>query len=165
GSGAEAIHKILKGMNLKKGSQCFHRAYLWAFDTSTKQNLFTEKAFLFFTPKYIRQYRYKWWFHVAPLLRNPLAPDQDRMIDPWFLTGPRPIQRWTDEFMKNKAVCPVIPVYVAHDQHYADGWCYMRITPMYYYHPNTVALADLEGRIETEFEERGLKYSEAAARR
>lgn len=152
------VFNYMKAMGFRRG-ECFHRAYLWAYDTWTKEKIATHKTFLFFTRKYIERYRYKWWFHVAPML---ISDGVEWMLDPRFVSAPRSVKRWTDNFMKNAAECPVITKYEGYERHHKDKWCYLRKTTMFYYHPNSVLRADGAGRTETQFDENGLYFSRKA---
>lgn len=152
------VFSYMKAMGFRKG-ECFHRAYLWAYETGAKEKISTHKTFLFFTRKYIERYRYKWWFHVAPML---IKDGVEWMLDPRFTSSARSVKRWTDGFMKNAATCPVIARYEGYERHHPNQWCYLRKTTMYYYHPNSVLRADNAGRTETKFDENGLYFSRKA---
>lgn len=127
---------------MKKKSECFMRAHLWAYDMSTRLGIKSEKTFLFFTSKYIREYSYKWWFHVAPMV---YVPEGQLMMDPEFADMPLTLKNWTDSFMENKVDCPVAPTYGAYRTNQEASDCYVRQVPMYYYQPSSVEQADAKG--------------------
>src|SRR5690606_16394864 len=98
----------------KEENQCFNRAHVWSYEWRVKNNLFTTKAWLFFTRKYIRRFNFEWWFHVAPVFHVMVNGKlEERVADIKYSKGPIPIQLWTNGFMRNDPVCPVV-------KHYSD---------------------------------------------
>jgi hypothetical protein len=159
GAIAKQLYEYFESMGLTQESQCFHRAYLWAFEAWKQKGIATDKAFLFFTRKYIRETRYKWWFHVAPFVS-----DENRryVLDPTFVPTPMELGAWTSQFVTNGDTCPVIERYFGHGAHHADKSCYVRKVSMYYYHPNTLEKADRNNQVLTGWDLAGLRFSEKA---
>jgi hypothetical protein len=123
----------------KTDSQCYQRAHVWSYEWRVKERLFSNKLWLFFTPKYLRENRdrnFEWWFHVAPsMLVNVDGELLERVFDPKYFRSPVSIKRWTDHFMAQRPDCPLIETY----SHYADypesGSCFLQRSSMYYYRP------------------------------
>ncbi len=129
--------------SFKRRSQCYQRAHVWAFQMDQLANIKSMKVFLFFTERYIRTYNYKWWFHVAPFV---YAGGVEYVMDRSYTPKPIPMQNWTNEFIKNKAVCPVIRNYTDYSRNEYAQYCYLAKVPMYYYNP--VDLQRLERSLE-----------------
>lgn len=150
------IFKSLRPDSYFKGnSQCFRRAHTWAYDMwKSAKHIKSMKVFLFFTRKYINEYRYGWWFHVAPyvvyaptLNGNALGAEQNNeaVLDRTFFEAPFLLNDWATAFMKNQARCRVIDSYVEVDQPKDTDYCLVRKLPMYYYAPVNVENLDKQG--------------------
>jgi hypothetical protein len=133
------LWSFLHRKNLRRGAQCFHRAYVWAYDMQRELGRSSEKVFLFFTSRYVRQYGYNWWFHVAPYVNYG---GHEYVLDPTFTRGPLQMRAWTNQFLASNAHCPTVHRYYGYNQHYQDQHCYIRKTHMYYYHPTDVQKHD-----------------------
>lgn len=124
-------------------SQCYNRAMVWGWElfhnTYLGEPIQIGKAWVFFTKKYIRNYNYKWWFHIAPYLTVKKSP---RVLDRTFTKGPKTVQEWTDQFVKTQQVCPVIEKYSQYSQNQETSDCYLMKTSMHYWQP--FQLEDLE---------------------
>jgi hypothetical protein len=140
--------------NIKEESQCFNRAHVWAYEWRIKHNLYSSKIWLFFTRKFIRKYKFEWWFHVSPMI-HVVIDDQvkERVLDIKYARGPLKQKDWTDIFMRDKANCPVIQKYSDQANFPESGSCFVMKSSMYYYRP-----LDLE-RKET-FREEKTKWVE-----
>jgi hypothetical protein len=159
GALAKGLFEFFSGMNLRDESQCFHRAYLWAHEAWTKKSLATEKVFLFFTRNYIRTYRYKWWFHVAPYV---VDGEREFVLDPTYLAAPIEVKAWTAHFVTDGTNCPLIDRYLGLQAQHQDRSCYIRKTSMYYYHPNNIEKADRKGQAIQDWDRNGLFFSARA---
>lgn len=153
------LFNFMRSKNLRRNAECFHRAYLWAYDAWQELDVRTQKVFLFFTRKYIRQYNYHWWFHVSPYVNYE---GNELILDATYARGPLQVQTWTNIFMANNAYCPVISAYYGWSAHYTDRYCYLRKVNMYYYHPNRVQYADRNGYQITQWDQQGLRNARAA---
>jgi hypothetical protein len=130
---AQAAFNTMDGRT-KDDSQCYNRAHGWAYDLSRTQNVNSMKIFLFFTNRYIRTYRHKWWFHVSPLVyvREPNGATAEMVMDRSFSQMPLYPQVWTNTFLKNQPVCRSINNY---GDYYKDDpyeWCYLIRATMFY---------------------------------
>lgn len=136
-----AANPIFRSFNpdARSKSQCYNRAHVWAYESKREFNLDSMKVFMFFTSKYIRDYNYYWWFHVAPgtLVQTPEGPSE-RVLDPAFMKAPVPTQTWTNYFVKPKPVCPVVTRYQDYSEHQYEQYCYLIKVPMYYWQPRDI---------------------------
>lgn len=129
-----------------KESQCFNRAHVWAYDWRIKHQLYSSKAWLFFTRKYIRKYKFQWWFHVSPMVHVNINGDvKERIMDVKYARGPIKLKTWTDIFMRDYADCPVVEKYSDHANFPESGTCFVMKSSMYYYQPVDLEQRDLTG--------------------
>ena len=145
---AQKIFDAMDGRT-KRNSQCFNRAHGWAYDMKTRYNVDSMKIFIFFTSRYIREYRYKWWFHVAPMV---LVADNnmsvEHVMDVSFTNGPTQMRNWTDYFMQNNAPCASVNTYTEYRQNQEAQHCYLIRANMFYRSPRDLELLDTQGRQE-----------------
>ena len=145
---AQSIFDAMDGRT-KRNSQCFNRAHGWAYDMKTRYNVDSMKIFIFFTSRYIREYRYKWWFHVAPMV---LVADNnmsvEHVMDVSFTNGPTLMRNWTDYFMQNNAACPSVNTYSEYRLNQQAQHCYLIRANMFYRSPRDLELLETQGRQE-----------------
>lgn len=140
----QEVVNIFEGLEpIRRNSQCYQRAMLWTHQMWRARGTRSLKVFLFFTRRYIREYNYKWWFHVTPYVL--MADGSERTLDYTFTDNPLSMKDWTDEFMHNKANCPTIAHYAEYENHQESQHCYLRKVPMYYYQPLDIERADTSG--------------------
>lgn len=154
-------------LDFRRGSGCFQRAHIWAKAFSDQKQIRSMKVFLFFTRRYQREFDYKWFYHVAPLIPVRLTDGsiQEQVFDPTFTSGrdtettkyankPVSITHWVAHFMYPKVDCPVIENYEDY-QKYADReYCFIMKSPMYTYIP---AQLQNETQVRTAWNEFDLK--------
>jgi hypothetical protein len=127
-------------------TQCFNRAHVWSYDWWKNNNFYSMKMFIFFTRKYIRQYNFEWWFHVAPYVHvNVEGKIRERMMDMKYTRGPVTVKQWSDIFVKNKADCLIVQRYSDYANYPETGDCYLYRTPMYYYQPVDMEMEEIWG--------------------
>lgn len=141
-------------------SQCFRRAHHWSYDLWMDSKIKSMKAFIFFTKKYIREYNYDWWFHVAPFVYY--APEgnvpgagkmNEAVLDSMYFTeAPVPLDDWASAFMENQAKCAEIQKYADFEAVQEKDYCVVRKVPMYYYAPDNVEELDGQGKALQTFE-------------
>lgn len=122
--------------NAKPESQCFNRSHVWTYDWRINNNLYSSKAWIFFTRKYIRKYKFEWWFHVAPMVH--VAFDdvvKERIMDIKYSKGPISLKGWTDIFMRDNSNCPVVVNYSDYTDFQESSSCFVMKSSMYYYQP------------------------------
>lgn len=163
---APYMPSILKNMDVARGffydartthkeeSQCFNRAHVWAYEWRTKKNLYSSKAWLFFTRKFIRKYKFEWWFHVAPMV-HVISDGQvkERVMDIKYARGPLKLKQWTDIFMRDNADCPVVEKYSDHANFPESGSCFLMKSSMYYYQPVDIEQKEILGFDKTKWQE------------
>jgi hypothetical protein len=148
---AEEIFKNLRD-NPHSRSQCYNRAHVWVYESKQFYDINSMKAFLFFTRKYIRQYNFGWWFHVAPLALVKMGDEiEEKILDNSFTTGPTSVKSWTDLFMRNKANCPVISRYSEYELNQESNYCYIQKQSMYYVQPLDLDNLEQSGLIKNRF--------------
>lgn len=141
------IHFKRMRTDTRRRSQCFNRAYVWNYELYKNYNIKSRKIFIFFTRKYIREYRYKWWFHVAPLTQvNMSGKAQDVVLDREFSSSPQLPEVWKNDYMHNGAPCPEVKKYSDYSQNQDKEYCYFIKASMYYWQP--LDLENLEERGE-----------------
>ena len=127
-------------------SQCYNRAHIWTYEEFNRKSVYSNKLFLFFTTKYIRAYRYHWWFHVTPMVFMG-GTDQSnwRTLDRRYTIEPLLTKTWTNIFMNNNALCPVVYNYSDYRNHQSDQWCYLIPTTMFFWQPRDIERLERTG--------------------
>ncbi len=128
---SEAVAKNLfltMRTDTKSRSQCFNRAHVWAWELNKRyikgRKIQVGKIWLFFTKKYIRNYNYKWWFHIAPYI----TVNHDlRVLDRSFTDGPD------------------------YREHQMAEDCYVIKSSVFYWQPWQVKNVELQGEERTEW--------------
>jgi hypothetical protein len=138
--------------NYQNNSQCYNRAHIWTYEEFQKTGMKTGKLFLFFTSKYIRNYRYKWWFHVTPFAYvGGLSQSNWRTMDRRYTKGLLSTKTWTNVFMLNDALCPVAEKYSDYRQHQQEEDCYLIPRSMYFWQPYDIQREENTGYIKTQY--------------
>lgn len=141
-------------------SQCYNRAHVWAYEEHKRSGLNSIKLFLFFTSRYIRNYRYKWWFHVSPLvLIKEGESSTERVMDRAFTRGPRTIASWLTNFIRSGRSCPKVALYNDYRQHQNEEDCYLIPVSMYFWQPRDIVSRDNNGTVKTQFIKKEVDWS------
>lgn len=166
-SGLAEATKIFNRLNKNwvRSSECTNRAHVWAHEEFTAHNLKSMKAFVFFTNSYIIRNRFKWWFHVAPMLKvREGGKIQHRVLDAMFNHGPVTVKEWINNFVFSKRDCKLDGKFHEYDRS-ADQTqdCYYFETPMYYWTPTDINNEELQNVHKREFFQGEVRaaYSEA----
>jgi hypothetical protein len=124
-------------------AQCYNRAHVWAFEANRDLGIRSEKIFMFFSSRYIREYRYRWWFHVAPLIwvDTPDGP-QERVMDPTFFDRPVPLKTWSDDFIKPQTPCKRVTRYSEYATLPHTEYCYFLSASMFSWQPKDLEAMD-----------------------
>jgi hypothetical protein len=94
------------------------------------------KVFMFFTAKYIRDYHYRWWFHVSPFSYvEDKGIVRESILDFRFMQGPVSPKEWSDQFIGPKSECPTVKKYSDYSDHQYEHYCYFMKVPMYFWQP------------------------------
>lgn len=144
--------------DLRTASECYNRAHVWSWEIYQRQRYNTGKMFLFFTSRYIREYRYKWWFHVAPFI-GVNDTRSELVLDRQFMGTPRTIRHWTNAFMKNDAPCPRVSRYSDYSQNQQAQYCYVIPASMYYWQPYNLDNLERRGLQKRAFIKREVDHS------
>lgn len=156
-SQAQSYFNTMDGQT-KDDSQCYNRAHGWAYDLWTQYRINSLKVFIFFTRRYIREYSYKWWFHVSPMvLVGQRGQNYEMVMDRSFTRGPVDVKTWTNIFMKNNANCPHVRYYTDYSRNQEAQYCYLMKTIMYYSTPRDLEYLESRGRYETDWNYAELK--------
>ena len=150
--------------NYKRASECFNRAHVWASEEFKKNNIKSLKVFALFTASYIDRVRFKWWFHVAPVLLvqegNHL---EKRVLDFTFTSRPLTVKQWTDQFVFSKRPCLPTKNFSEYDVNPQTEDCYLMESSMYEWMPTDLQAQELQNRYKTQFYSSDIRaaYSEA----
>lgn len=89
----DQVTELYQSLNLNKknNSECYERAHVWAYQLFDSFNIYSYKAFIFFTNQYRRKFDNKWWFHVAPAV---MYNNEYYVFDPEFLKEPTTLKAW-----------------------------------------------------------------------
>jgi len=145
--------------DFKNESQCFNRAHIWAYEWRKNHQIYSSKAWLFFTQQYIRKYKFEWWFHVAPVISfADQSRVKDRVMDIKYAHSPLSLKNWTDLFLRDNADCPVVSKFSDYADFPESGSCFVLKSTMYDYVPLDLEEEELSGIpkrkwIETEVKE------------
>lgn len=140
---AEEVFNTMLNDGDKGRSQCFKRAHMWSFDMWSKQNIFSEKIFIFWTKRYQILEEYDWWFHVAPMVH---AGGEEYVMDGTFFKKPMPVIEWKNYFMKtDKITCPVVDKYQDFEKVHWTRLCVLMKVPMYHFSPLDIQFRDING--------------------
>ncbi len=133
--------------------QCYNVAHVRAYEEYKSTGTKTMKAFLFFTDRYIRNYRYKWWFHVTPMTFVSLnGRTEARIIDREWGNGPMTTQQWTNHFIYSGSTCPIIKRYSEYTANQEGSDCYIQPMSMYYWQPMHLEEMERTGIEKTQFD-------------
>lgn len=139
-----------------RNGECFNRAHIWAYEEHNRSKLNLMKIFMFFTTRYIRRYKYHWWFHVTPMVYvgNLKSP---RTLDRRYTSGPRQTKTWSNVFIKSQRTCKIVKKF---DDYYLNQQkedCYHIYSSMYYVIPRDLEKRDLTGVEKSEFIEKDIR--------
>lgn len=113
-------------------SECSDRAFVWAFEGWKKHGYKTEMVYALFTASYINRHRFKWWFHVAPLITVKNGSKIEKMvIDHQFIDRPVSIKEWTDVMVFSKRDCKPTDKFSEYDVNPQTEDCYLMTSSMY----------------------------------
>lgn len=122
--------------------QCFSRAHIWSYEEFKRSKLRSMKLFMFFTNRYIRNYRFHWWFHVTPMV---YVGKIKKTLDRRYTSNPLQTKTWTDVFIKSKRTCPLIKKFDDYANNQEGQDCFLISASMYYFIPRDIEKRDLTG--------------------
>ena len=144
--------KVFKKMrrDYTLAGECFNRAHIWSYEAFKKNGLNTMKVFMFFTERYIRKYKFNWWFHVTPAVYVGNTKSI-RTLDRRYTSGPRQTKTWSDTFIKSKRLCKLVTKFDDYWLNQEKEDCFHIISTMYYVIPRDLEKRDFTGIEKTEF--------------
>ena len=155
-SSATSIFRRMR-RDYQNESQCYNRAHIWAWEEYQNSGLKSVKHFLFFTRRYIRNYRYKWWFHVSPSVK--VSGLGDRILDRRYTSGHRSVSSWTRNFIHSGRSCPVVHKYYDYRNNQESQDCYLIPVSMYFWQPRDIERRDRTGYEKTQFYKSEVDYA------
>lgn len=158
-SSSAAATSIFRRMrrDYQNDSQCYNRAHVWAWEEFKYSGLKSKKHFLFFTRRYIRNYRYKWWFHVSP--SAVVKGYGDRILDRRYTGGHRSVSSWVRNFVYSGRSCPVVYKYYDYRNNQETQDCYLIPVSMYFWQPRDIERRDRTGYEKTSFIQSEVDYA------
>jgi len=139
-------------------SQCYNRAHVWSWELYSKRyqgrRVQPGKVWIFFTKKYIREYKHKWWFHIAPFVR---VNGEDKIIDRSFTSMPVSTKEWSDLFILSKTKCTQINKYSSYVNNQYATDCFIIKSSVYYWQPFQLENLEKDGDIPSEWNTYELK--------
>lgn len=141
--------------DFRRSGQCFQKAHIWTYEEYLRSGLNSMKIFMFFTERYIRRYKHKWWFHVTPMfyVGNMQTP---RTLDRQYMKGPRSTKFWSDDFVKSKRRCKIVNRFDEFWLNQKTEDCYHIYTSMYFVIPRDIEVRDLTSYEKTVFREKDI---------
>lgn len=146
---------------LNKESQCYNRAHVWSYEWFTNRSVNSNKTWVFFTRRYIRKFKFEWWFHVSPSIAVMEVDGvvREKIMDVKYGRGPMPLKQWTDIFMRDDAHCPKVETYSDYANYPESGSCYTMRSSMFYYQPFDVETKETWGTVKANWFESELKQA------
>lgn len=145
---AQAIMDTMNG-DTHKDSQCYNRAHVWTYEASVLKSKNLGKVWIFFTKKYIREYDYKWWFHIAPTAN---VEDFTYVVDRGFTRIPYNLTNWKNIFIKSKEECTTTKDYMDYENNPENGHCYLIFSGQHYYQPQHLRNLSTRGIVATQYQ-------------
>lgn len=155
-----AMNYFHEAKYVNKESQCYNRAHIWAYEWFKKYSIYSIKTWIFFTRRYIRKYKFDWWFHVSPSVRLMHNGIQKEMVmDVKYARGPLDLKNWTNIFMRDDANCPMVKTYSDYANYPESGSCFTMRTSMFYYQPIDIEIKESWGTIKANWYDEEIKQA------
>lgn len=133
-------------------SECSNRAHIWAYEESKNHGIKSEKVYVFFTASYINRFRFKWWYHVAPLVSVQIGNSVEKLVlDYMFGHQPLSIKEWTDKFVFTQRTCKATSRFSEYDVNPQTEDCYLMIDTMYTWNPIDLSNQERSHYVKKEF--------------
>ncbi|NBX76347.1 MAG: hypothetical protein EBQ92_07315, partial [Proteobacteria bacterium] len=115
---------------------CYNRAHYWARAFEVEQRIRSMKVFVLFTPLYRNEYKFNWWYHVAPYVTLAGSSGEERIVlDPSYEKAPQDIKNWVFHFASKAESCRVVKSLNEYQQTLFEGGCVVITASMYHYTP------------------------------
>lgn len=161
----EEAHRMFKYLKdrTKWFTECFNRALVWSKQMYDRDQVKSMKILIYYTKKFRREIKGKWWFHIAPMID---VNGQFYVMDREFTNKPVTDTEWEKIFtkkMEKKGIfgykCKVIKNISEYYDEYNQNneYCNIQVTSMYYWEPNDMSNLEKTGIEQTIFENWKLK--------
>lgn len=150
---AQKVMETFNGETHDK-SQCYNRATMWTYEAQVKKKVNLGKIWIFFTKRYISEYDYKWWFHIAPYAD---VNGGKYILDRGFTMIPYTVENWKNIFIKSGASCPVIKDYRQYENNQYSQHCYLIYSNQYYWQPFHLENLSKRGQVQTNYSSTNLR--------
>lgn len=139
----------------RRWTECYNRAHIWNRQMHKDHGVKSEKIFIFYTSKYRRTYRWKWWFHTAPMVQ---VNGEDIVLDREFTSEPKTAADWERQFSapnredqdhRCKEIDGMSEYYDR--QNMNNTFCNILVSPMYYWEPSELSDLENEGAVKNEW--------------
>lgn len=136
--------------------ECYNRAHIWSYEEYQRSGLNSMKIFMFFTERYIRKYKFHWWFHVTPMT-YVASFKSPRTLDRRYTSGPRQTKIWSNVFVKSQRTCKKVEKFDDYWLNQKTQDCYHIHASMYYVIPRDLEKRDLTGKEKTKFSDKEIR--------
>jgi hypothetical protein len=154
---AQDLMNTFKG-NTKEKSQCYNRAHVWTYESFVNEQVNLGKVWIFFSKKYLKEYRYKWWFHIAPFTKIK-GYDTPYILDRGFTMVPYTLENWKNIYMKNNAQCKVVTKYSDYLKNTKNEYCFFMFSNQYYWQPKNLKRLEKKGSHKWGFNSRQVRHA------
>ncbi len=135
-----------------RSSECSNRAHVWAYEEDKNHGIKSEKVYVLFTASYINRFRFKWWFHVAPLVSVKIGNSVEKFVlDYMFGRQPVTIKEWTDQFVFSRRACKETTHFSEYDVNPQTEDCYLMTDSMYTWTPYDLRDQERGQQAKTDF--------------
>lgn len=156
----DQANRLFKSMRtrMRRKSQCYNRAHVWAWELHKNyigdQRVQVGKMWLFFTKKYIRNYNYKWWFHITPYLTQG---EKTLAMDRSYTKAPVETKQWTDIFIQSRENCTEVNRYTDYENFQNSTDCFLIKTSVHYWQPWHIENLEKKGQVRSDWQQFELK--------
>lgn len=156
---AQKLHDSLNPHFIRK-SECTDRAHVWVYEMFKNQKINSRKAFIFFTASYINRVKFKWWFHVAPMVDVMEGGQvQQKILDFMLIDRPVSVQEWTNLQVYSKRACKVTTKFSEYDVNPQTEDCYLIYETMYYRLPGDIYAQETRNEYKNSFNESEVNFA------
>jgi hypothetical protein len=155
--GVDNLFKTQK-KNMRFRSQCYNRAHVWAWELNKKtyagKKIQTGKMWVFYSRHFIRKYRFKWWFHIAPYVT---VNKKVRIIDRTFMKSPVSPDQWLDNLSDIHLRCKEVYKYSSYKDHQDQANCFFIKSSVFYWQPWQIESVETQNQEKAKWVEYEIK--------
>ena len=116
---------------------CYNRAHYWARAFEVENEIKSMKVFVLFTPRYRRENKFNWWYHVAPFVNvKAIEGEKQIVLDPSYEPLPIALKKWVFHFASKADSCRVANSIHEYEETQNQGGCVVITASMYHYTPH-----------------------------